>query len=180
MELKEAIQTRRSIRSYKTDLIDENIIVDIIKDGLLAPSAHNKQPWNYYVFTLDEKKKIEDIISEKITNKQELTYYEKIMRKCLSFLKDAPVLILVYTDEEETTPNDLLSIGASIENILLSAVDKKISSLWLGVVTAFESEINNHLNINDKRLVSGIVLGYKNEEPTNVVRKDFNDIVKFY
>ena len=180
MEFNDTVHKRRSIRKFKTDQIEKEVIVEIIKDALIAPSAHNKQPWNYYVFTLDKKVEIENIIHEKITNKRELSMYEKIMRKCLSFLKDAPVLILVYSGEEDTAPNDLLSLGASIENMLLSATDKEIGSLWLGVITAFEEEINKYLDIKSKRLISGVVLGYKDEEPIPVFRKEFNDIVKFY
>ena len=180
MEFNDTVHKRRSIRKFKTDQIEKEVIVEIIKDALIAPSAHNKQPWNYYVFTLDKKVEIENIIHEKITNKRELSMYEKIMRKCLSFLKEAPVLILVYSGEEDTAPNDLLSLGASIENMLLSATDKEIGSLWLGVITAFEEEINKYLDIKGKRLISGVVLGYKDEEPIPVFRKEFNDIVKFY
>lgn len=180
MEFNKVIQNRRSIRNFQKKDINKKTIKKIINDALLSPSAHHKQPWNYYVLTLDKKKEIENIISEKITNKDELTYYEKIMRKCMSFVKDAPVLILAYTNEEDIMPNDILSMGASIEHILLSATNEGLGSLWLGVITEFEQEINQYLSIKDKRLVSGIVLGYKNEKPKEIPRKDFNDVVKFY
>jgi nitroreductase len=76
--------------------------------------------------------------------------------------------------------NDILSMGASIEHILLSATNEGLGSLWLGVITEFEKELNTYLNINDKKLVSGIILGYKNDEPANIIRKEFEDVVKFY
>ena len=45
MDLKNALSGRRSIRKYKEDLIDENTIMEAIKYGIMAPSAHNRQPW---------------------------------------------------------------------------------------------------------------------------------------
>lgn len=180
MEFKKVINNRRSIRNFKKEQIDKKTIEKIISSALLSPSAHNKQPWSYYVFTLNKKNEIEDIINKKITNKPELTYYEKIMRKCMLFINDAPVLILAYIDDKEITTNDILSMGASIEHILLSATNEGLGSLWLGVITEFENEINEYLSIEDKKLISGIVLGYKNEEPKNIQRKEFKDVVKFY
>ena len=180
MEFNKVIQNRRSIRSFQSKEIDREILERILNNALLSPSAHNKQPWNYYVFTLDKKKEIENIISEKITNKHELTYYEKIMRKCLVYLQEAPILILAYINSEDVMNNDILSMGASIEHILLSATNEGLGSLWLGVITEFEKELNTYLNINDKKLVSGIILGYRNDEPANIIRKEFKDVVKFY
>lgn len=180
MEFNQVVKNRRSIRNFKQEQIDKKVIEKILNDALLSPSAHNKQPWTYYVLTLDKKNEIENLITEKITNKVELTYYEKIMRKCMSFVKEAPVLILAYTNKEDVMPNDILSMGASIEHILLSATNEGLGSLWLGVITEFEKEINENLSINDKTLVSGIVLGYSNEELKLIPRKDFNDVIKFY
>ena len=74
---------------------------------------------------------------------------------------------------------DIVSIGASIEHILLSAEDNDLGSLWLGVITDFEEIINKKFNITNKKLVSGIVLGYKDEYPDKRPRKEFNDVVTF-
>ena len=39
------INDRRSIRKYKDDSIDKTDIEVILKAGMLAPSAKNRQPW---------------------------------------------------------------------------------------------------------------------------------------
>ena len=44
METKDSIYSRRSIRKYKNTIIDENILIEAIKAGTKAPSAHNYQP----------------------------------------------------------------------------------------------------------------------------------------
>ena len=38
---------------------------------------------------------------------------------------------------------------------------------------------NRQFNITNKKLVSGIVLGYKDEYPDKRPRKEFNDVVTF-
>lgn len=47
----DSIEKRRSIRKYKLDKIEKSVIEEIVKAGILAPSAKNRQPWKYIVYT---------------------------------------------------------------------------------------------------------------------------------
>ena len=42
MELREVIENRRSIRKYKETKIDNEIILEILKEATHAPSGHNR------------------------------------------------------------------------------------------------------------------------------------------
>lgn len=101
------------------------------------------------------------------------------MRKCFNFIKDAPVLILAYIDNDHCELEDIISVGSSIEHIILSATDHDLGSLWLGVIIDFEDIINEYYNIQNKKLATGIILGYKDELPKARSRKEFNDVVTF-
>ena len=57
MELRDAIEGRRSIRKFKASEISQEIIRDILKTARWAPSWGNTQLWEFYVLTgkrLDE------------------------------------------------------------------------------------------------------------------------------
>ncbi|WP_425448286.1 nitroreductase family protein [Dethiothermospora halolimnae] len=43
----DSIYKRRSIRSFKSDVVDKNILIDLIKAGMAAPTACNNQPWEF-------------------------------------------------------------------------------------------------------------------------------------
>ena len=43
------IKNRRSIRKYKPVDVSREIIEEIIKAGILAPSSKNRQPWKLIV-----------------------------------------------------------------------------------------------------------------------------------
>ncbi len=45
----EFIKNRRSIRSFQDKQIPDNEIQMILEAGRWAPSASNKQPWEFYV-----------------------------------------------------------------------------------------------------------------------------------
>ena len=47
METNVTINKRRSIRKYKDISVDENVVLDILNCGRLAPSAKNRQPWRF-------------------------------------------------------------------------------------------------------------------------------------
>ena len=49
MELLEAIQNRRSIRTFKPDPVPRSMLEEILQAALRAPSAINTQPWECWV-----------------------------------------------------------------------------------------------------------------------------------
>ena len=49
MDALEAIFTRRSIRKYTSQPIPEELIEQILKAAMYAPSADNQQPWHFVV-----------------------------------------------------------------------------------------------------------------------------------
>ncbi len=51
MELRQAIRTRRSIRSFLPDPVSTEILRELISESLWAPSWTNTQPWEIVVVT---------------------------------------------------------------------------------------------------------------------------------
>jgi nitroreductase len=53
MDLKEAIYTRRSVRDFTTDPVDEKTLIELIEVAIQAPSAVNQQPCSFCVETVE-------------------------------------------------------------------------------------------------------------------------------
>lgn len=51
MEIVEAINSRRSIRAFKSDPVSPEILQDILKTAFQAPSWTNIQPWEFAIVT---------------------------------------------------------------------------------------------------------------------------------
>ena len=49
MDALEAILTRRSIRKYRKDPVDDESIRVLLTAAMSAPSARNQQPWRFVV-----------------------------------------------------------------------------------------------------------------------------------
>lgn len=118
METIEAILTRRSIRKYKNQLIDKESIDTIIKAGMYAPSANNKQPWHFIV--ISDRKLLDSIMK---------------VHPYSSMLAEASHAILVCADKtiEPTEAYCNQNCSAATQNILLAAHALGIGSVWLGV-----------------------------------------------
>ncbi|KFB09769.1 nitroreductase [Nitratireductor basaltis] len=58
----EALLTRRSVRAFLPDPVDDETIRDILKLASRAPSGTNMQPWKVFVATGEVKQKIADAI----------------------------------------------------------------------------------------------------------------------
>src|SRR5689334_13413993 len=58
----EAITSRRSVRAFLPDPVDEAMIRDILDVASRAPSGTNMQPWQVYVTSGEVKDRIADVI----------------------------------------------------------------------------------------------------------------------
>ena len=56
MEAIDAILTRKSVRSFSDREIEDEKIELLMKAAMAAPSAMNKQPWEFYVAKSEESK----------------------------------------------------------------------------------------------------------------------------
>ena len=149
----------------------------------LSPSGCNRQPWRFVVLQNDKdlKNKVADLLANCV-NKNEFTLKEKgDLINAARIIKEAPVFVLVFNkftdiDDYYMLKSNLVSIGSSIEHLLLRATDLNIGSLWLGVVNHMEDELKELLNKPDMRIVAGIVLGYSNQEPKDRGRLSLDEI----
>ena len=118
MEVFEAILNRRSIRKYKKDEVSRDQIEKIIKSGMYAPSAVNKQPWHFIV--IHDKKKCEELL---------------LAHPNASMLMESNVAILVCWDEnlQHDTGYGQVDCSAATQNMLLAAHALGLGAVWVGI-----------------------------------------------
>ncbi len=118
MELYEGLITRRSIRKYTSEQVSRELLEELVKAGMYAPSAVNCQPWHYII--IDDQDLFEKIM--------EVHPYAKM-------LSEAQAAILVCGDEKLQHGEGYWAVdcGAATQNILLAAHAKGLGAVWLGV-----------------------------------------------
>ena len=170
MELSKVMEERRSVRHFNDKPIDKSVIEDILGYAILAPFAHNRQPW-HFVIVRDNSTK-EDIALM-------LAQYgdESVMTTC-NVIRDCSALVLVFADITDEVM-DIQSVGACIENMVLRARDLDVASLWIGYILKVESELQRKFSL-EKRLIAAVALGYTDHFPSKRPRKSLVEVTEWW
>ena len=160
METMDAILTRRSIRKYLPDPVKRDVIENILKAGMNAPSAGDEQPWHFVIIDRHD-------LLEKIS---EIHPYAKM-------LKDTPVAVLVCGDQNVPKFKDfwIQDCSAASQNMLLAAHDLGLGAVWIGIYPAerMVREVRSLLNIPEHAAPFSIIaMGYPAEEKSGRQRYD--------
>ena len=66
----ETIKARRSIRAFKSDPIEREIVEQILEAAVLAPSAKNSQPWRFTVIPQPRRGEMLEVLRKGIANRE--------------------------------------------------------------------------------------------------------------
>ena len=116
MDAMKAILSRRSIRKYTPEPVDESVLHDLVEAAMNAPSSANSQPWHFVVIT---DRKILDEIPK--------------FHQYSSMIKEAPLAVVVCGDTQLSRGAWVQDCSAATENILIAANAKGLGAVWLGV-----------------------------------------------
>ncbi|MBA5851623.1 nitroreductase family protein [Clostridium sp. cel8] len=154
----DAILNRKSIRKYKNAKVSDDIVEELLRAAMAAPSAGNEQPWEFVVLRDKE-------VMKKIT---EVHPYSKM-------LLQADVAIVVCGDESKEIFKGfwIEDCSAAAENILIAAEDKGLGAVWLGVYPEEErtNAIKDILNLPSSVIPLCVIpIGYPDEQKKAVDR----------
>jgi nitroreductase len=166
----EAIKGRRSIRSFKSQDVSEEIVKNLIEAATWAPSAGNIQPWEFIIIRKPEIKR-------------------RLAMAALdqSFIEEAPVVIVVCANEDRSSQGYgvrgktlycIQDTAAATQNIHLAAYSLGLGTCWVGAFK--EEEARAILKIpHGIRPVAIIPIGYPAENPAPPSRRPINKIVHY-
>ena len=115
------IMTRTSIRKYTNETVTKADIETMLRAGMAAPTAVNKQPWHFVV----------------VTDREQLNALAAANRGTGMAAK-APLAIVVCGDMQKTLPGVgqgfwVQDCSAATENILLAANALELGAVWTGL-----------------------------------------------
>ena len=162
MSLLDLILSRRSIRSYETKDLPEEVLMQILEAGRQAPSAVNRQPIRFVVVNDNDMMKN---LCDNLINR---------------FVKYAPVAIVGCADVKSLLTGKWAVVDTTIamQNMVIAAWSLGIGSCWVGGCKV--KEIKKMLKIPDKwKFVGLLTLGYPAEQPKPRKKKKFERIFSF-
>lgn len=151
---------RHSVRKFTDEKVPEDIIENLLKAGMQAPSSCNSQPWDFIVVSKDDDKKV---ISQ--------------MHKFAKPAENASHLIITLGNLNEAKVIGMIEqdLGACNENILLQATHEGLGAVWLGFhpIEDRTLKLKEYLEIPDYCIpFSVICVGYPAQEIDVKLRYD--------
>jgi nitroreductase len=153
MDVFEAVKARRSIRRYKDQPVPEEKLLKVLEAARLAPSAGNRQPWQFVVVKdLSRKRMVAQAADEQ------------------DFVAEAGAVIVALGDPAVSKQWYLRDPMTAVEHMALEAVEQGLGTCWIGAFD--EAEVRNILKIPESLSVVCILpVGFPDEAPAARSRK---------
>jgi len=200
MELLEAIQSRRSIRKFKSNEVPDEVIRELLDAARLAPSGSNLQATRFVVIKSPaERMKLKEctplpfvahapvIIAcciDKEAMGNTLVRYRELM-EAQAFVGtplDDPTLMEAAAKRrssmDQSTIKAYLTLNAAIaiEHIVLRAVDLGLGSCWIMMFDSAKTK--SMLQLDDRYdVVALLPIGYPDQSPAARPRLPLGDLI---
>jgi nitroreductase len=165
-EVLKAIKSRRTIRRFKPNPIDAEMLQLILEAGRWAPSFSNLQPWKFIV-----------IKEQGLKNALDKAARESVLHLGIH---EAPVVILVCVDRRIDPLHAIEAGAAATQNMTLAAHSLGLGAGWIGIWgTETEASIQKLLKLPETvRAVSLLPIGIPDESPEGH-RKPIEEFTQF-
>ncbi|MBO7645654.1 MAG: nitroreductase family protein [Prevotella sp.] len=152
----ESIMTRTSIRRYTDQPVAKETVEKLLRAGMAAPTAVNRQPWHFVAITSREK--LDELAGTGRNG---------------GMLRQAPLAIVVCGDMDKAMTGKgqafwIQDCSAATENILLAAHALGLGAVWTGVYPMDErvAEVSKVLSLPQNIVpLCTIIVGYPAEQP---------------
>jgi len=114
----DAIMNRRSIRRYTGKDVSEDLVTELIRAAMNAPSAMNRRPWHFIV--IRDREKLDSVPN---------------FHRHAKMIEEATMAVLVCGDLrlQDNMGYMCADLGAATENLLVKATDMGLGTVWLGI-----------------------------------------------
>lgn len=179
MEFSEVVNKRKSVRSYTSEDVPDDLIIRILEDGHSAPTAGNVRPWEFVVVR-DAANRRQIVESTYPGNREDSV-------KTQSWIMEAPVIIVVVCSRKMMRDKYgskgvqkyiYLDCSACIENMLLSAVSMGLASCYISGFR--EAELGRRLDLPPDYEVIGLMpVGYEKGAAVGRYREPLENVIHF-
>ena len=214
MDILEAIQKRRSTRAFLDKPVERQTLEKLLSLATQAPSAINMQPWELVVVSGEERQRLSRLLVKRMRERniscgpgatktlpEVFVERQRELLQCIlptldegtpfnDFINEgscnfygAPTAIILTVDEAFSSAR-FTDIGIVVGYLVLAAHGMGLGTCPIGLITAFEDDIKEYLNLPEgKTVVVGVAVGYRDEtSPINRSRSGrapLNQVVRW-
>jgi nitroreductase len=178
-----AIQSRRTIKEFRSDPIPEETLWRILDAARWAPNHRLTEPWRIAIIGTRSREALADGLASQTAASQDPAVVAKAKDDARRKVMTSPVLLAVtcrVANSPAQQVEDLAAVCAAIQNLQLAALGVGIGTHWnTGRVTRLpETEALLELSERGEQLVGFVYLGYPAQVPEPPKRRVIEDFVR--
>ena len=165
--------SRRSVRHFTAQQVQETDLTDILTAAQYAPCGSNSQFWHFFILQNESVlKELNQLVRDAFAEREvdENTYVsirggkEAAKRDGYSFCHHAPTLVVVTN--RRAYPNAMADCACALENMQLAAHSVGLGSCWINQLTWFGEEpailsVLERLGIpKDEKVFGSLAIGH--------------------
>jgi coenzyme F420-0:L-glutamate ligase / coenzyme F420-1:gamma-L-glutamate ligase len=170
------LAARRSIRAFRPDPVDGELLDALVAAACLAPAPHHSRPWRWVVIDTAAAKTAlatgmgarwrRDLTGDGVDEAR----IDELVDASHRRIESAPAVVLGcltddgldhYPDEARQRAEwgmALLALGAAVENLMLAATDRGLASCWVAAPIFCPDEARRSLDLDAGWLPHAMVL----------------------
>jgi F420 biosynthesis protein FbiB-like protein len=194
----ELFEGRISVRNFRSDPVPENLLMQILEAAILAPSAHNCQPWRFAVLLAQPVKErlVEamgaDFLRDLLADGIQLEEAQRQVQRSRERILGAPVTIVlcldrsaedIYPDQRRQHASHLMmtqSVALAGGYLLLAAHAHGLGGVWMSAPLFAPATVRHALDLPQEWEAQALILiGYPAEVPERRARVPLSEVVHF-
>ena len=200
MDLHSFLRSRRSVRRFKPDPVETEVLTRILTTAAQAPSAHNRQPWRFAVITAPRQKSwladqmAVDFQRDLSGDGLEPDEINLRVNRSKNRINEAPVIVVLCMDasEMDVYPDKLgeraqaertmaiQSVAAAGALLQLAAHAEGLGSVWICSPLFAAVTVSHALGLpTNWEPQAMFFVGQAASPSKEKVLKNFDDIVKY-
>lgn len=194
--VEDLIRERRSIRQFRDTPVVRELVADLLRAALWAPSPHNSQPWRFTtLFEWEDKHRLaEDMANqlraELVADGLDPDMVEKQVSRSYARVSRAPVVVLCSLVREglvrypDARRDDLewqmavQSVGAVLQTLFLLASSRDLGTCWMAAPMYCPDVVRTAVGLPSSHHPQALVLmGYESAPGRVRERRPFDEVV---
>ncbi len=160
MECKEFLLSRRSVRKFEDKPVPLDLVIKAIEIARFAPSAWNRQPWEFIIVT--DKTKINALAN---------------VHKWARPVSNSNLAVIVFSRKDVSPNTHLVDGSIATTYFWLGLHCVGLTTVWI-LATGYEEKIREILKAPEELVPIAIFpIGYPAEKPKTPARKSLQEII---
>lgn len=189
------IERRRSVRRFRDESVEEEVILELLDLALWAPSPHNSQPWRFTLLQRAARDRLAKSMGEALSAALSQTHvpaveirrqvgrsYDRIAGapNCLvcSLVSEGLVISGDKTQDALEFQMAVQSVGAVLQTLFLAAHARGIATCWMAAPMYCQPVVRETLDLPSHfEPQSLVLLGYAASAPRRRGRRPLADVL---